>query len=166
MEESKNLTAKDIALGKAFEHYKNGNRYVVGGFVKLRTDDGEWVEGVVYRDVTAGKDAETYVRPLDNFCESFKEIEEWESAEDMNPNMESVKIGMTVHSKRMGVGEIYSIDPPGANSKYPVKAKFKRDGGDLGKPTVKTVDYNTLGQTTAFGAPFEYDASFLQKKHV
>lgn len=160
------LKEKDIQIGKSFEHYKNESRYVVGGFVQLRRDDGEWVKGVVYRDVTAGKEAETYVRPLDNFCKSFKEVEEWESAEDMNPNMDSVKIGMQVHSKRMGLGEIYSIDPPGANSKYPVKAKFKRDGGDLGKPSVKTVAYNTLGQTADFGAPFEYDASFVTKKHV
>lgn len=160
------LTEKDIELGKAFEHYNNGKRYIVGGFIQLRQDDGEWVKGVVYRELSAGKDGETYARSLDNFCESFKEIDELESADALNPNPESVKIGMSVHSKRMGLGEVYSIDPPGANSKYPVKAKFKRDGGGLSKPTVKTVDYNTLGQTAEFGSPFEYDAAFVQKKHV
>lgn len=164
MEEKTPLTEKEIAVGTGYKNNEDGNNYYIASFCPIYNEENpeEWIDGVLYYKVAT---TDILCMKKSTFAEKFSNIEKWEMAEDMNPNLSSVKNGMSVFSKRMGVGSIYSIAPAGSDL-YPIKAKFKFDGGEFGKPTVKTVSYNSLGQTNDFGKPTEFDATFQRKKHA
>lgn len=49
-------------------YYYKGNFYLVKGYAKIQSSDGEWVEGVIYKNYRD----ECFVRPLTDFAAKFK----------------------------------------------------------------------------------------------
>lgn len=65
------IAADQIQVGNLYRHVRTQNLYEVVGRCMVKTDSGDWHDGVMYLRHGENGGFEPYVRTLDNFCKQF-----------------------------------------------------------------------------------------------